>query len=128
MVFIDIDDFKRINDIFGHKNGDTVLREIGTLMKYVARQSDICARYGGEEFAVLLPNTSSEGALKMTNRLATLIREHKFAGLNGAEITISAGISTLDGKNVPSPDQLVILADKAMYQAKSLGKNRISQA
>lgn len=128
MVFFDIDDFKRINDTYGHKQGDAVLQEVGKLTKYVARQSDVCARYGGEEFAVLLPNTSSAGAAEMANRLITLIREHKFASLDDEQITVSAGVATLLEKNVPSPAQLVILADKAMYKAKAMGKNSLMQA
>jgi len=128
LVFFDIDDFKRVNDIYGHKQGDSVLQEVGKLSKYVARKSDVCARYGGEEFAILLPNTSSEGASEMANRLATLIREHKFACLDGEQITVSVGTSTLKENNVSSPAQLVILADKAMYKAKSMGKDRIVQA
>ncbi len=128
LVFFDIDDFKRINDNYGHTHGDTVLRDIGKLMKSLARGSDTPARYGGEEFAIVLPNTTSKGALKMSTRLGTLIREHKFECLNGEQITVSAGTSTFKDKNVQSPDQLVILADKAMYKAKLLGKDRISQA
>jgi diguanylate cyclase (GGDEF)-like protein len=128
LVFFDIDDFKRINDNYGHTHGDTVLRDIGKLIKSVARGSDTPARYGGEEFAIVLPNTTSKGALEMSTRLGTLIREHKFECLNGEQITVSAGTSTFKDKNVQSPDQLVILADKAMYKAKLLGKDRISQA
>jgi two-component system cell cycle response regulator len=127
LIFFDIDDFKRINDIYGHKQGDAVLREIGKLTKGVARQSDVCARYGGEEFAIVLPNTTAEGALEMATRLGTLIREHMFEYLKGEQITVSAGIATLKDKCIQSPDQLVMLADNAMYKAKSLGKNRISQ-
>ncbi|MEJ2469777.1 MAG: diguanylate cyclase [Desulfuromonadales bacterium] len=128
LIFFDIDNFKRINDVYGHKQGDAVLRVIGELAKSVARQSDICARYGGEEFTIILPSTTAEGALDMAIRLGTLIREHVFEGLHGERITVSLGTSTFQDKNIKSPDQLVTLADKAMYQAKSLGKNRIFQA
>lgn len=64
----------------------------------------------------------------MANRLISLIREHRFASLDDEQITVSAGIATLLGKNVPSPAQLVILADKAMYKAKAMGKNSLMQA
>jgi two-component system cell cycle response regulator len=127
LVFFDIDDFKRINDNYGHIQGDTVLREIGKLTKSVARLSDVPARYGGEEFAVVLPNTTAEGAQEMATRLSSIIRDHAFEGLDGEQITISSGTSTYTGKSVRSCDQLVQLADKAMYQAKLLGKDRISQ-
>ncbi len=128
LVFFDIDNFKRINDNYGHTHGDMVLGTIGQLTNSVARQSDVPARYGGEEFAVILPNTPSEGALEMANRLGSIIREHKFECLDGEQVTISSGTSTFTENSVQSCDQLVQLADKAMYKAKSLGKNRVSQA
>ena len=128
LVFFDIDNFKRINDNYGHTHGDMVLGTIGQLTNSIARQSDIPARYGGEEFAVILPNTTSEGALEMANRLGSMIREHQFEGLAGEQVTISSGTSTFTENNVQSCDQLVQRADEAMYKAKSLGKNRVSQA
>ncbi len=127
LVFFDIDDFKRINDNYGHTHGDTVLRGVGKLMKSFARESDVPARYGGEEFAIVLPNTTSEGALEMATRLSSMIREHKFEGLDGEQITISTGTSTFIGKSVQSYGQLVQLADEAMYKAKLQGKDRIMQ-
>ncbi|MGK2907660.1 MAG: diguanylate cyclase [Desulfuromonadales bacterium] len=128
LVFFDIDDFKRVNDTYGHTEGDKVLKQIGYFMKKVARESDIAARYGGEEFALLLPNTTASGALDVTKRLATIIREHQFEGLHGDHITISSGTSTVVGKNVHTYEQLVQLADEAMYKAKNQGKDCISQA
>ena len=128
LVFFDIDNFKRINDNYGHTHGDMVLGTIGQLTNSIARQSDIPARYGGEEFAVILPNTTSEGALEMANRLGSMIREHQFECLDGEQVTISSGTSTFIENNVQSCDQLLQRADEAMYKAKSLGKNRVSQA
>lgn len=127
LVFFDIDNFKRINDNYGHTYGDMVLGTIGQLTNSIARQSDIPARYGGEEFAIVLPNTPSEGALEVANRLGSIIREHPFEGLDGEQVTISSGTSTFTENNVQSCDQLVQLADKAMYNAKLLGKDRTSQ-
>ena len=127
LVFFDVDNFKRINDNYGHTHGDMVLGTIGQLTNSIARQSDIPARYGGEEFAIILPNTPSEGALEVANRLGSIIREYQFEGLDGEQITISSGISTFTENNVQSCDQLVQLADKAMYSAKLLGKDRTSQ-
>jgi two-component system cell cycle response regulator len=128
LVFFDIDNFKRINDNYGHTHGDMVLGTIGQLTNSIARQSDIPARYGGEEFAVILPNTTSEGALEMANRLGSMIREHQFECLDGEQVTISSGTSTFIENNAQSCDQLLQRADEAMYKAKSLGKNRVSQA
>lgn len=127
LVFFDIDNFKRINDIYGHTQGDSVLREIGEITKNIARLSDVPARYGGEEFAIVLPNTTSEGALKMATRLGEIIRTHTFASIDGHQVTISTGTSTFKDNNVQSCGQLLKLADKAMYKAKSSGKDRISQ-
>jgi two-component system cell cycle response regulator len=121
LVFFDIDNFKRINDTYGHKHGDAVLREIGKLIKRVARLSDVPSRYGGEEFAIILSNTAQEGALVMATRMGTLIREHKFKCLDGEQVTVSSGTSTFIDKNIQSPDQLLMLADKAMYKSKLLG-------
>jgi len=128
LVFFDVDDFKRVNDTYGHTEGDKVLKQIGHFMKNVARESDIAARYGGEEFALLLPNTTAAGALDVVNRLSTIIREYQFENLHGDHITISSGTSTVVGKNLDSYEQLVRLADEAMYKAKKLGKNCVSQA
>ena len=128
LVFFDIDNFKRINDVYGHSHGDSVLSEIGELTRSVARLSDVPARYGGEEFAIILPSTPSEGAMEVATRLGRIIRQHRFKSLDGEQITISAGISTFQDNGVQSCDQLLQRADKAMYQAKAQGKDRVVQA
>jgi len=128
LIFFDIDNFKQINDKFGHMYGDEVLRHIGRVIKEVVRESDIAARYGGEEFAVLLPHTELEGALEMARRLALMIRELRFESLKSRPITVSTGVSTFARNNLLSYDELVRLADQAMYNAKAAGKDRISVA
>jgi len=125
LIFMDIDDFKRINDTYGHIRGDEVLRKIGEVVREVVRESDTPARYGGEEFAVMLPSTGSEGALEMGRRLGAIIRELRLENLKGDRVTVSTGVSTFYQNNLQSFDQLVQLADHAMYQAKSGGKDRI---
>ncbi|MDX2494513.1 MAG: diguanylate cyclase [Desulfuromusa sp.] len=125
LVFFDIDDFKRINDIYGHTRGDQVLKRIGQLIKSVARESDIPARYGGEEFAVLLPNTGEEGAFDLANRIHCIIRDHEFENLPGEQITISSGVSTFVNNNFQSFNDLVHLADDGMYKAKNQGKDKV---
>ena len=127
LVFFDIDDFKRINDAYGHTRGDQVLKKIGQLMKGVARESDIPARYGGEEFALILPNTTEEGAFDLANRIHTVIRDYVFENLPGEQITVSSGIATFVGNNVQSLNELVHLADDGMYKAKNQGKDMVSQ-
>jgi two-component system cell cycle response regulator len=128
LVFFDLDDFKKVNDVYGHTNGDKVLEKVGQFMKKVARESDIAARYGGEEFALLLPNTTASGAFDVATRLCSVIRENPFEELNGGHLTISAGVSTYSGENLQSYEQLIRLADQAMYTAKKQGKDRALQA
>ncbi len=128
LVFFDIDDFKRVNDIYGHVHGDHVLKNIGQLMRRIARESDIPARYGGEEFAIILPNTTREGALDVASRLHTAIQQHVFESLKGEQITISSGVSTFSDGNMQSFNQLIQAADEAMYRAKAQGKNQILEA
>jgi two-component system cell cycle response regulator len=128
LIFFDIDNFKRVNDTYGHTRGDEVLRKIGRVVREVIRESDIPARYGGEEFAVLLPNTPAEGAMEMTSRMCAIIRELRFDFMNDQHVTISAGVSTFSPNELQSFDQLVRLADRAMYQAKTEGKDRVVAA
>ena len=128
LVFFDIDNFKRINDNYGHTRGDQVLKKIGRLIKGVARESDIPARYGGEEFALILPNTTEGGAFDLANRIRNVIRDYEFEHLPGEQITISSGVSTYINKNVQSLNELVHLADDGMYKAKSQGKDMVLQA
>ncbi len=128
LIFFDIDNFKRVNDTYGHTRGDEVLRKIGRVVREVIRESDIPARYGGEEFAVLLPNTPAEGAMEMTSRMCAIIRELRFDFMNDQHVTISAGVSTFSPNELQSFEQLVRLADRAMYQAKTEGKDRVVAA
>jgi len=128
LIFFDIDDFKMINDTCGHTQGDEVLRQIGRIIKNVIRESDIAARYGGDEFALLLPNTTADGALDMASRLQLIIREQPFEDLKVEKVTTSTGVATYASGNVQSFDQFVALADGAMYRSKALGKDRVSLA
>ncbi len=125
MIFFDVDNFKRINDTYGHSSGDEVLRGIGRVIRQLSRESDVPARYGGEEFAILLPNTHGHGAMEMARRLKSIIRDLNLACINGEMVTISSGVTTLAANEVQSFGQLLRLADKAMYQAKAAGKDCI---
>jgi len=127
-IFIDIDNFKRINDIYGHRAGDEVLKSMGFLIKEVVRESDIPARCGGEEFVILLPETPLSGAMEMAKRLHSMIREHSFHAIEDERVTASMGVAFYDKKSVSSPDQLMQIADNAMYRAKELGKDRVLDA
>lgn len=130
LIFFDLDDFKHINDDYGHAAGDEVLKRIGQLIKAVARESDIPARYGGDEFTIILPNTTAQGALDLAHRLAATIDQHRFHLANSTEvkISISTGVSTFSNQNLPSSDRLLHLADEAMYLVKKQGKGLVGQA
>lgn len=127
LLFFDIDDFKRINDLYGHTRGDQVLKKIGQLVKSIARESDIPARYGGEEFAVILPSTGEDGAFDLANRIHTIIRNYNFEHLPNEQITVSSGVATFANKNYQSLNELVHHADDGMYKAKNKGKDMVAQ-
>lgn len=129
LIMFDIDNFKRINDTYGHPAGDTVLAEVARLLSANARTSDILARYGGEEFAMLIPAMGLEEARQAAEKLRIVIEVNDLT-LEGPRInaTISAGVAdaTLvkdwDGQ---LKDNLVKAADSALYRAKAAGRNRV---
>ncbi len=123
-IMLDIDHFKRINDTYGHRTGDVVLREFAQLIRRHTRKSDVFARYGGEEFIMLLPHTSVEGAVTEANRLRSFIKKHKFKGISES-ITSSMGISCWPAHDIASADDLITLADHALFRAKNSGRDRI---
>jgi len=125
-IMLDIDHFKKINDTYGHRTGDLVLRDFAQLVKRHTRKSDIFARYGGEEFILLLPQTSLKGALIEARRLQKVVKGTQFAQLReGQRITVSFGISCLPDKRIKSPDDLINFADNALYNAKEKGRDLI---
>lgn len=126
VVMIDIDNFKSINDTYGHMEGDKVLRMVAQKCKESLRETDLIGRYGGEEFVVLLPHTNAEEAAVVVERLRKNIAEcciscenHKEKFIN---ITVSIGVAVMDDE-IDSLDELIKKADKALYAAKSEGKN-----
>jgi diguanylate cyclase (GGDEF)-like protein len=124
LLIIDVDDFKRFNDRFGHLAGDLALRKIADLLRICARATDIVARYGGEEFAVILPESTPSGALMLAERIKTEVAVHNFLPQVPGEVhlTVSIGIYTAE-EGAVSEDQLVGYADQAAYSAKGAGKN-----
>jgi two-component system cell cycle response regulator len=127
-LFFDIDDFKKVNDRYGHVCGDEVLRQIGRMLTSLIRESDIAARYGGEEFALLLPNTGAKGAIVLADRLRTALGEIVVVEMNCTRITASVGIATYVDGNMSSYEQLIKQADETMYQSKMTGKDRVTVA
>ncbi len=125
LIMFDLDHFKVVNDTYGHQAGDQVLREIGKLVTKNARANDIAARYGGEEFAIILPETNLENAVVIAQRLRRAIMEHTFnAHAKGITVTASIGVTSVD-KESPSSDDMIHLADQALYAAKRGGRNQV---
>jgi diguanylate cyclase (GGDEF)-like protein len=123
-AMIDIDDFKVINDTFGHQKGDKILRMLGDLIKKSIRNDDICIRYGGEEFLLAFKNTDNETALKILERIKSSFCEHIFyCGDKPMFCTISAGLAL--GNAYEENEIIISYADNALYQAKRNGKNNI---
>ena len=140
LLFIDLDNFKQINDTYGHTMGDQVLRELGWLLdsqqgpgRGIARASDFPARYGGEEFALILPDTSMDGALsaaeRLRHRVTTLTMLPELTALNSHPfpLTTSIGVATFPIHASTAAD-LVVVADAAVYAAKTAGKNCVRMA
>lgn len=125
MVMIDIDNFKSVNDSFGHPAGDAVIAEVARLIQSHTRKSDVACRYGGEEFVLILPDTSPEQALGLCERIRKDCEQLEWARHPDRKITISMGISgCIDGPTTQQ-DQWVSLADSNLYKAKETGRNRI---
>jgi two-component system cell cycle response regulator len=126
LVMFDIDHFKSINDTLGHLGGDYVLRELTACIKEAIRKEELFARYGGEEFAIVLPETTGEGAIQMAERLRLLIAAHPFNYENKpCKVTISLGVITTEGDPSMTPTELIRQADALLYQAKHQGRNRV---
>ncbi|WP_317203126.1 GGDEF domain-containing protein [Janthinobacterium sp.] len=127
IAMLDLDDFKRLNDTYGHLAGDAALKHLVKIVKETLRSMDVIARFGGEEFLILLPETSVEAAAQTMTRLQRELTKHFFLHENEKVlITFSAGVAL----RLPNEDQadLVKRADRAMYQAKQTGKNRVVTA
>ncbi len=123
VIFLDIDNFKQINDTYGHKAGDIVLKEVSGIIKYHSRSSDKVARYGGEEFVIILVKANDKDAYEKAENFRKMINEKKIK-MDGETInvTVTLGIASL--KEEESFEELLHNADKALYQGKITGKNK----
>ncbi len=128
LVMFDVDHFKAINDKFGHLAGDYALRELATRIKANVRLDELFARYGGEEFAVVLPETTREGALQLAERLRAAVAEKPFH-FEGETfpVTISLGVASASGGEGMKVTDLIQMADARLYQAKNDGRNRVAR-
>jgi diguanylate cyclase (GGDEF)-like protein/PAS domain S-box-containing protein len=121
VLLIDVDNFKTINDRWGHAAGDEVLRRLGTILRTTVRLPDLPARYGGEEFVVLLPESGEESAMGLARRVMQRVAAEDW---DNEPLTISVGMAAMN-ESLESGFQLVELADEALYAAKRAGKNRV---
>jgi diguanylate cyclase (GGDEF)-like protein len=128
LVLADLDDFKQVNDRYGHQAGDDVLREFAAVLLDTVRDIDLAARYGGEEFAVLLPQTDLEGAERLAERVREAMARRRLAIVPGAAFTVTASFGVAAFPDAPTPAALFAAADEALYRAKSAGKNCVVTA
>jgi diguanylate cyclase (GGDEF)-like protein len=123
---LDLDDFKRFNDTYGHDAGDALLRELGRLVRGKLRKSDISCRYGGEEFVLVLPDSSIVDAEQRVDQIRIQIKELQIP--HGEQLlsalTVSAGVAQADD-HTADPAELLRAADMAMYAAKNAGRDRV---
>jgi diguanylate cyclase (GGDEF)-like protein len=126
LLFIDLDGFKGINDTHGHLYGSRALVEAAGLIRQSARETDVVARFGGDEFALILPDTGSEGAAAVGERIRERVNAYRFLQGDGLNIhlTVSVGVATLPDV-AASTEGLIQAADEAMYHVKEHGKNGI---
>jgi diguanylate cyclase (GGDEF)-like protein len=126
LIMVDIDYFKKVNDTFGHDAGDKVLWKVASLLKSSVRKDDTVARYGGEEFVLILPGAKLEVTAVIAERIRRLVETTLFdIGQGQINVTISIGISNLPAHRARSKEELIKMADQALYQAKRGGRNRV---
>lgn len=130
VLMIDLDRFKDVNDLHGHLVGDSVLRQVGEILRAEVRSVDVVARYGGEEFVALVPETGPEGARIFAERIRLHVAQHDFTEGGEPEplrVTVSVGVTSLDPGESSDPEAVIARADDALYRAKRRGRNRVSR-
>ena len=124
LLMVDIDDFKRINDTFGHLEGDRALRDVADLLRRGVRIFDVCARYGGEEFAIVMPGATRDMAVQVAERIRQGM--HERSRMTPLPMTVSIGVGFLGADQ--SQEDLIAAADRALFAAKRAGKNVVKTA
>jgi diguanylate cyclase (GGDEF)-like protein len=126
ILFLDVDDFKDINDTYGHSVGDATLQDLARIIKQEKRDSDVAARYGGEEFVLLMPHTENIHAFALAERIRIRVEQQEFDAIGEPyRVTISGGLTSFPS-NASDSKELLHKADSALYLAKGAGKNTIS--
>jgi diguanylate cyclase (GGDEF)-like protein len=126
LVLADLDEFKEVNDAYGHAVGDAVLRAFADVLRETVRESDVAGRWGGEEFLLLLPGADLEGAVQLAERVRVALAARDIPGAPGLRVTASFGVAEYAGES--NSEQLVVAADGALYRAKRSGKDRVERA
>lgn len=127
-IMLDIDHFKKINDVHGHACGDAVLKQIGVVLQGNVRSTDIVCRVGGEEFLVLCPNVGIDGAVVCAEHIRMAVEQHDFAyGTIHLNVTVSLGVAEQES-GASQTDTFVKLADQALYESKHAGRNRVTSS
>lgn len=130
-LLMDIDYFKRVNDVYGHQIGDQVLMDVAALIRAQMRNTDVLSRYGGEEFSALLAHTPESEALEVAERIRNSVEQYEFTDADGQpfRVTLSIGVAILNGRlqsTAPVSGQVLVgYADRALYQAKGAGRNQV---
>jgi two-component system cell cycle response regulator len=130
LMVIDLDHFKKVNDTYGHQVGDMVLKTVAQTLHRTLKESDVLARYGGEEFVIVLPRTESAGAVAVAERLRIAVAGlslRKLAPAAPERVTISIGVASYP-IHATTVAELIRIADEALYQSKSQGRNRVTCA
>jgi diguanylate cyclase (GGDEF)-like protein len=127
LVLADIDDFKQVNDSYGHQMGDTVLKRFADVLRANVRDFDVPARYGGEEFAILLPETELAGGEHLARRLQTALSNVRVPGIEGDRAPVTASFGVASFPHARNAEELLAAADRALYRAKREGKNRVAR-
>lgn len=129
LLYIDIDFFKKINDTFGHSEGDVVLKDLGLILRSCARPTDIVSRNGGEEFTVLLLDSTLDQSKKIAERIRSTVEQHAFLLNSGTEVNITVSVGLSNFPETTTNGSLMIKdADKALYEAKRTGRNKVCTA
>jgi diguanylate cyclase len=128
LVYIDIDDFKKINDTYGHPGGDAVLKSFSSIIKKCNRKSDLVGRIGGEEFAIALPDTGLDGSIQISNKIRLLAKNTRVKySSKTIQYTVSIGVALFGQENQIDLEQLIRQSDNALYKAKSSGKDCVME-
>jgi diguanylate cyclase (GGDEF)-like protein len=128
VMMIDIDEFKAINDTFGHVAGDAVIRGVADVLRQSIRVFDVCARYGGEEFAIVMPGSGLESAATIAERIRRRIEAYRPADTQFAHIRVTVSIGIAESRHGASAREVIEAADRALYLAKRSGKNQVRKS